>query len=416
MTARPRLLFVSPRFLFPTNEGGKIRTSNILRQMKGGAFEITLASPAPANAAEFSADTDAVCDHFQPWAAQPATQLRRLLALPGAVPVAAATDRSAAGSAVIAAALAARPDVAVVDFPHADLLMPRVIAAASVLFTHNVEAEIFERHARVATGVWRLVWRNQVGKMQRFEADVLRRYDSVIAVSARDAAALKERYELPVVEPIETGVDLDYFGYSAPSTAPSFEPDGGTIVFTGVMDSPANTDGIEFLMNEIWPIVVRARPQARALIVGRNPQKSLYTAVQERRLNWTVTGSVNDIRTYVAQADVSVIPLRVGSGTRIKAFEAMAMGRPVVSTRVGIEGLDVNTGEHFLAADTGQDFAAAILRLLNDADLRKTMAQTARARLEQRFSWAHVARQFEAICQRALEAKTGVSAQEVSAR
>jgi hypothetical protein len=212
VTPRPRLLFVSPRFLFPANEGGKIRTSNILRQMKGGAFEITLASPAPADAAEFSTDTNAVCDHFLSWPARPATQLQRLLALPGAVPVAAATDRSAAGSAVIAAALGTKPDVVVVDFPHADLLMPRSIGAASLLFTHNVEAEIFERHARVATGAWRLVWRNQVGKMQRFEAEVLRRYDSVIAVSARDAAALKQRYGLPVVEPIETGVDLDYCG------------------------------------------------------------------------------------------------------------------------------------------------------------------------------------------------------------
>jgi polysaccharide biosynthesis protein PslH len=405
VTAKPRLLFVSPRFLFPTNEGGKIRTSNILRQMKGGAFEITLASPVPANAAKFLSDTNAICDHLLPWAAQRVTQLQRLLALPGAVPVAAATDRSAAGSAVIAAALAAKPDVVVVDFPHADLLMPRAIGAASVLFTHNVEAEIFERHARVATGAWRLVWHNQVGKMQRFEAEVLRRYDSVIAVSVRDAVALKQRYGLPVVEPIETGVDLDYFGYSAPSTVPAFGSDGGTIVFTGVMDSPANTDGIDFLMNGIWPIVLRARPQARALIVGRNPQKSLYAAVQERGLNWTVTGSVDDIRTYVAQADVSVIPLRVGSGTRIKAFEAMAMGRPVVSTRVGIEGLDVDAGEHFLAADTAQDFAAAILQLLDDAELRETMARTARDRLEQRFSWAHVARQFESICQRALDAK-----------
>ena len=405
MTVRPRLLFVSPRFLFPTNEGGKIRTANILRQMKGGAFELTLASPAPADAAEFAADIEGVCDHFLFWPTQPATLLRRLRALPGAVPVAAATDRSVAGAAVIAAALAARPDVVVVDFPHADLLMPRPIGPASVLFTHNVEAEIFERHARVATGIWRLVWRNQVGKMQRFEGDVLRRYDSVIAVSARDADALKRRYNLPVAEPIETGVDLEFFAYAAPSTAPEFGPDGGTIVFTGVMDSPANTDGIDFLMNDIWPIVAGVRPQARALIVGRNPQKSLLAAVQERGLPWTITGSVDDIRPYVAEGHVSVIPLRVGSGTRIKAFEAMAMGRPVVATRVGIEGLDIDPGTHFLAADTGADFAAAILRLLDCATLRETLAQTARARLEQRFSWAHVARQFEAICARALAAK-----------
>ena len=407
---RPTLLFVSGRFLFPTNEGGKIRTANILRQMKGGAFEIVLASPAPADAAKFAEDTNAVCDRFLSWPEQSATQLSRILALPLSIPVSVATDRSQAGSAAIAAELAGRngagkPDIVVVDFPHIDVLMPRRIDAPSVMFTHNVEAEIFERHARVATGLWRLVWRNQVGKMQRFEADVLRRYDSVIAVSTRDAEALKKRYALKIVEPIETGVDLEFFTYSAPSTAPEFGPDGGTIVFTGVMDSPANTDGIDFLMNEIWPIVARARPKARALVVGRNPQKSLYAAVQERGLPWTITGSVDDIRNYVAQGHVSVIPLRVGSGTRIKAFEAMAMGRPVVATRVGIEGLDIDPGIHFLAADTGPDFAQAILRLLDDAALRETIAQAARARLEERFSWSHIARQFEAICARALAAK-----------
>jgi glycosyltransferase involved in cell wall biosynthesis len=93
----------------------------------------------------------------------------------------------------------------------------------------------------------------------------------------------------------------------------------------------------------------------------------------------------------------------VGSGTRIKAFEAMALGRPVVSTTLGVEGLDITPGEHFLAADTAADFAAAILRLFEDAALRTQLAEAARARLEERFSWAHVARQFENICLRAMQ-------------
>jgi len=179
-------------------------------------------------------------------------------------------------------------------------------------------------------------------------------------------------------------------------------PDGGTIVFTGVMDSPANTDGIAFLMDEIWPLVLRERPNARALIVGRNPQPALLDAVRRRNLAWTVTGSVPDIRPHMAQGHLAVIPLRVGSGTRIKAFEAMAMGRPVVATTIGIEGLDVTPEEHFLAADTAEDFAIAILRLLADPAERARLALAARARVEARSSWAHVARQFEAICGRAM--------------
>ncbi len=400
---RPRLLFVSPRFLFPTDEGGKIRTANILRQMKGGMFEVTLASPAPPDSDRFAVETMGACDHFLSWPATPPSRLARLLALPGRIPVSAASDRSVAGAQVVAAAIAERPDVVVVDFPHADVLVPGALPRASVMFTHNVEAEIFERHARLARGVWRPVWADQARKMRRFEAAVLARYGRVIAVSERDAKALHARYGHPAIEAIETGVDLDYFAMVPADAAPPVAPDGGTIVFTGVMDSPANTDGIAFLMDEIWPLVLRERPAARALIVGRNPQAALVEAVKARGLAWTVTGSVPDIRPHVALGHVMVIPLRVGSGTRIKAFEAMAMGRPVVSTSVGIEGLDIVPEAHFLPADTAEDFAVAILRLLADPAERARLAQAGRARLEARFSWAHVARQFEAICARAMQ-------------
>jgi glycosyltransferase involved in cell wall biosynthesis len=291
-----------------------------------------------------------------------------------------------------------RPDVVVADFPHATVLMPDRVDAATVMFTHNVEAEIFERHARQARGVWSVVWADQARKMRRFEGEALRRYDSVIAVSARDAEVLKQRYDLPVVARIDTGVDLEFF---AEMPAPVRER-ANTVVFTGVMDSPANIDGIAFLMDEIWPLVARVRPDARVLVVGRNPAASLILAARERGLPWTFTGSVADIRPHVAEGDVSVIPLRIGSGTRIKAFEAMAMGRPVVATRVGIEGLDIEPGRDFLEADKAGAFADAILRLLDDPGLRDRIVRAARARVEERFSWARVARQFEGICRDAL--------------
>jgi polysaccharide biosynthesis protein PslH len=401
VTDRPTLLFVSPRFLFPADEGGKIRTSRILRQMRGGQFRIVLASPAPPDSGRFTADIEAVCDRFVSWPATPASTLRRMLALADHRPVSVATDASASGSAAVAAALREGPDVVVVDFPHAAVLMPDRVQAASVLFTHNVEAEIFERHARLATGLRKPVWRNQARKMARFEGEALRRFDSVIAVSARDADALRARFALKMVERIDTGVDLDFFRPTPLPDPP--QPGEGVIVFTGVMDSPANIDGIEFLMDQVWPLVVRARPVARAVIVGRNPSPALVAAARQRGLSWTFTGYVDDIRPHVETAHLCVIPLRVGSGTRIKAFEAMAMNRPVVSTTVGVEGLDVTDGEHLLMADEPDAFAAAMLRLLDDAALRGRLAQNARALLEERFSWSHVARQFEAICQRAME-------------
>jgi glycosyltransferase involved in cell wall biosynthesis len=180
------------------------------------------------------------------------------------------------------------------------------------------------------------------------------------------------------------------------------DPDGGAVIFTATMSWAANVDGIHFLLDEVFPLLVRARPNLRAVIIGRNPPAALSDKIRERGLNVTLTGFVDDIRPYVAEANVYVIPLFVGSGTRIKAFEAMAMGRPVVSTTLGVEGLDVVDGETFVRADDAEAFARAILALLDDAPLRARIACAARRLMEDRFSWSRVARQFETICERAL--------------
>lgn len=407
---QPRLLFVSPRFLFPMDQGGKIRTGNILRGLRGGTFDVTLASPAPPNVTRFQSDLAAVCDRFVSWPARSPTGPERAFSLLSGIPVAVASDRSSAGRACVQAALTAKPDVVVVDFPHAGVLVPDQIDAASILFTHNVEAEIFERHAARANGLWRLIWADQSRKMTRFEGATLRRFDTVIAVSQRDMEALSRRYGLARVEAIDTGVDLDFFAATAPGEAEDPGPDGGTLVFTATMSWPANVEGIHFLLDEVWPTLIAARPRIKAVIIGRNPPASLGDKVRQRSLNVTLTGFVDDIRPYVAQSHVYVIPLFVGSGTRIKAFEAMAMGRPVISTSLGVEGLDVTHGTHFLRADSAEAFSQGILALLDDAALRARLAGAARALMEQRFSWKNVAAQFEAICLNALETRQRAAA------
>lgn len=393
------MLFVSPRFLFPADQGGKIRTSNILRHMKGGALEIWLASPEPPGVGAFAADIEAVCDRFLSWPERTASTLRRGRALLAREPVAAATDRSVAGRKVVDGALAEAPDVVLADFPHAGVLLPENLAMPSVIFTHNVEAEIFERHARLASRPMRYVWQDQARKMRRFEGAVLRRFSTVIAVSARDAAALRERYLPRDVVAIDTGVDLEFFPFAPPQPAPA---GGGVVIFTGTMSWPANAEGLAWMLEEAWPRVLATRPQARAVIVGRGAPDWLREKVRAAGAAWEFTGFVDDIRPHVRDAHAYVIPLRVGSGTRIKAFEALAMGCPMVSTSLGIEGLAIDAGAHFVAADTGEEFAVGILRVLDDHDGAARMAERARALLEEKFSWAQVARQFEGICLAAL--------------
>ncbi len=404
MTARPRLLFISPQFLFPTDAGGKIRTTNVLRGLKGGSFEITLLSPARPGQPERHADElAAVCDRFVDWPFRRQGRwfgLRRLSYLLSSLPVAVACDRSAAGLAAVRAELARGCDLVVTDFAHAAVLTPEDLAPASLLFTHNVEAEIFARHVDVAgNSVSRAVWRDQWRKMVRFERAALRRFDTVIAVSERDAEHFRQAYGSPVVEAIPTAVDLDFFGFRAPPPGP---PGGGTIVFTGSMNWAANIDGIEFFMDAIWPTVARAAPAANVVVVGRDPPAHLVERARRRGLPWTFTGFVDDIRPHVHAAQVYAIPLRVGGGTRIKVYEAMAMGCPVVSTTIGVEGLPLDEGQHYLRADTADGFAAEVLRLLADAALSERLATTARSYVERHFSAPGVARIFEEICERTL--------------
>ncbi len=407
MSRQLRLLFVSSRYLFPTDSGGKIRTVNVLRGMKGGAFEITLASPLPATTTRHGdlEDVGGVCDRFVGWpdATRGAlfrwTRMRHLVST---LPVAVATDGSESGRRTIAGELERAPNIVVVDFPHAAVLAPPPYPCPGVMFTHNVEAEIFRRHSEIARNpLKRAIWRNQAAKMEQYERELLRRFTSVVAVADRDREYFHRVYGIVNVSTIPTGVDLDYFTFRE-SAAPK-DGVGGTVVFTGSMDWMANVDGVEFFMDEVWPAISRARPGARCVIVGRSPPRALVERARGRKLNWEFTGFVDDVRPFVHNAQVYVIPLRVGGGTRIKVYEAMAMGCPVVSTRIGIEGLPVEHDRHYLEADSADAMSAAVLSLLDDRERRARLSLQARKYVEENMSARRAARVFEQICLRALQ-------------
>lgn len=405
MSEKPSLLFITPRYLIPADSGGKIRTSDILRGLKGGVFSVTLASPAPAEAAnrDKAALAD-LCDRFAPWPEprrSPWFPLLRFAHLAGSLPVSVATDKSTPGRCLVADELAQSPAAVVVDFPHTAVLLPQAPNAATVMFTHNVETEIFRRHAeQTKGGLRRLIWQDQARKMERFERGTLSRFDKVVAVSERDRAFFADAYGIDGAVAIPTGVDLDYFSAQPPRPLPGAT--GGTIVFTGSMDWRANIEGIEYFMEEVWSLITQNRPQARFVLVGRNPPAALVESVKKRNLNWDITGFVDDVRPYVRDADVFVMPLRIGGGTRIKAFEAMAMARPVVSTSLGVEGLPVEEGRHYWRGDDPEAFAAAVTGLLDDPSKAAELAANARKLVEHNFSASRVAAVFESICAEAM--------------
>ncbi len=396
MSQQRELLFVSSMFLFPVDTGARIRTTQILKGMKGGRFRITLASPATeAELSEYGGQMEAVCDNHIHW---PRSErgwlfdLLRMRHLFSPLPIPVVTDRSEDAARLLESQIANQPDVIVVDFPHTMVLMPQKLAIPAVLFTHNVEAEIFERHRKVVSDpLRRFVWGNQYRKMRSFEGDALRRATRVIAVSDRDKKAFNSRYSVTDVDVIPTGVDLDFFGYQPPADTPN-------VVFTGSMDWMANIDAIEFLLGEVWPLVVHQLPDATMTVVGRNPPPQLIARAEQSGYAWQFTGWVTDTRPSVRQSAAFVIPLRVGGGTRLKVYEAMAMGCPVVSTSIGVEGLPVEHDQHCLLAESAEALADSLVRVLTDGEFRNRISVAARSHVEDNFSYQNAANIFEGIC------------------
>jgi glycosyltransferase involved in cell wall biosynthesis len=277
-----------------------------------------------------------------------------------------------------------------------------------VLFAHNVEHAIWQRLVRVERRRWArallaLEWR----KMRRWEARACRRADLTVAVSAVDGNRLAAIAPSARITAIPTGVDVAYF---KPGTQAE---DRSHVVFTGAMDWYPNEDGILHFIDAVLPLVRRRVPDAKVTVVGRNPTERMRAAAT--RAGVQVTGTVDDVRPYIARGAVYVVPLRVGGGTRLKIFEALAMAKAVVSTPIGAEGLPLVHGEHFLEADGASAFAAAVVGLLRDPARRKALGAAGRRLVETQYGWATVARDFETQCQEILACGSASLASAMSA-
>jgi glycosyltransferase involved in cell wall biosynthesis len=262
-----------------------------------------------------------------------------------------------------------------------------------VLFQHNVETLLWQRQAAHEPSlVRRLLFRVEAAKMQRYERAALRRFEHIIAVSPHDREAMSDAIPADRITVVPTGVDLEQFrGYAG--------RDAGTdnVVFLGSMDWEANIDGAEYFCREIWPDMLRRVPTARFQIVGRNPAPRVQRLASE---SVEITGSVPSVVPYLASAAVFVVPLRIGGGTRLKIFEGMAMGRAVVSSSVGAEGLNVTHGRDALLADTPSAFSDAVVDLLTNPMQRHALGAAA-AQLAARYDWSSVVGSFEEALRRA---------------
>ena len=283
-------------------------------------------------------------------------------------------------------------DVCVADFLFAAANVPMSLRVPVLLFEHNVEYLIWQRLANLETSPWKralfeLEWR----KLRACEAEACRRAALTVTVSDDDRQRLEELGAGIRPVPIPTGVDTTYFTPRPHAEVPE------RLVFSGSMDWHPNEDAVCYFADEILPRIRAEVPTVSFTIVGRNPSARVRDLAA--RPGIVVTGTLDDVRPSVAEGSVYVVPLRAGSGTRIKIFEALSMGKAVVSTSVGAEGLALESGRHFLAADTAHDFAHAVIRLLRDAARRRALGDAGRALVEANYSWSKVARLFEARCE-----------------
>jgi glycosyltransferase involved in cell wall biosynthesis len=393
-----KILWAKANKILPVHSGGDIRSYNIARQL-ASQHEVTFFSyydGAPDTQYE-----KALREHF-PGAVcirtgkQHDTALRRGLdyvtRLPQQAPYAVSRFASRAVESQLKRWYAEQAfDVAVCDFLDAAVNFPKELNIPTVLFQHNVESEIWRRHSTNGSGGFKkLVYGLEFVKMQRYEQEMVRRFHHVITVSEHDKKLMSAWVDTARLTVVPTGVDTEQFH---PGPKPSkYNP---LVVFVGAMDWEPNVDAVEYFYREIWPGVLARVPNARFRIVGRNPDGRVRRLVCD---SVEVTGRVPSVIDHLREAALVVVPLRIGGGTRLKIYEAMAMGKAVVSTTVGAEGLDVHHGQDILLCDTPENFAESVGTLLQGEEIRSRL-ECAAAELAANYGWPLIGAKFGQILQ-----------------
>ena len=399
-----KLLWLNAGLLLPLDKGGKLRTWHVMRHL-AARHDITYLSFADAT--QTDADREGMRQVCSRLATVPRTDpakgtwrfyadAARYLVDP--VPYAVAKYRSAAYRARLEDLLAReRFDAIVCDFLPPVVNLPDRLPCPSIVFTHNVEAEIWRRHAEQATNaVSRRLLTQQWQRMLRFEAAALARFDLTLAVSDADRRTFERLYPGSLKTPVhvvQTGVETDYFTPAASAAERTH------MVFTGSMDWLPNEDGMLYFCREILPKIRRSEPEATLSIIGRAPTPAVKKLAEIPGVE--VTGRVDDVRPHIARGAVYIVPLRIGGGTRLKIFEAMSMAKAVVSTTVGAEGLPVTAGRDIELADEPARFAHSVVHLMRDAGARQSIEKAARQLVVERYDWSAVAQDFEAALLRA---------------
>ena len=392
-----RILFLTPQLPFPPHQGTQIRNYHLLRAA-AAVHQVDLVSFVRSGESLHKASQlQKLCGQI--WvlpAPSERTKAARLeTVLFSTEPDLAVRLRSDGLTDILrAVANGNRYDVIQVEGLEMARYLPIVRAAAPraclVFDDHNAEYRLQARAAAVGLeqmGSWPKALYSTVQhlKLRRYEAWACRTADTVLAVSETDAEALRVLAPEARLHVIPNGVDSAFYVQETPA-----EVDPSGLLFTGTMDYRPNVDAMEWFVSAVFPDIAERHPEVKLRIVGRAPTASVQRlAALDPRV--VVTGAVEDIRPYFAQSSIFVAPIRIAGGARLKILEALAAGLPVVSTRIGAEGIDLIEGQEVLLGDSPEQFGASVLRLLEDGEMRRQMGAHGLLAAQERFDWNKVA-------------------------
>jgi len=397
-----KLLFLTPDLPYPPHQGAAIRTLNLIKNL-APHYEIHLLSFIQGR--DTPGRTEPLADYCASMATVPSphrsTARRAISVLFSASPDMALRLPSSEFSDALRISLSrerfdfvqteaiemAQYGLAVknMKLPSPPLVVFDDINAEYLLQKRAFESDVRQPRRWLGALYSLIQWR----KLQRYEARACRELDKVVVVSEADAKALRSLVPTLQCAVVPNGVDTDFFH---PLEAEESET---TLAFTGKMDFRPNVDAVLWFIREVLPQIRREVPQASLKVVGRNPHARLQGL--QRSSNIILTGIVDDVRPYIGEAAVYVVPLRVGGGTRLKLLEAMSMAKAIVSTSLGCEGIPVQPDRELVIADDPASFAQAVVRLIRDRERRSELGVSARELAVAQHDWRHIAPLLERV-------------------